>query len=177
VPIAPPPRGEPYPGRLPAVSARWKRQSPAAKAAIVVPPVVVVAIALALDLTFGVVVAVLVAGSAAATVTYLKNRTDRHNAAVDRGEIPVVADPHFAPVSGLDGGLARELERIGYPTVGLGAVVRFDGGWLVRRRSRTELAVVIGDDGGHAYFDSRAVSDLRAATEYLAGRGRDPATG
>jgi hypothetical protein len=47
----------------------------------------------------------------------------------------------------------------------------------VKRRSRTELAVVIGDDGGYAYFDSRAVTDLRAATEYLSGRGREPAAG
>lgn len=151
--------------------------SRAAKAAIVIPPVAVVAIVLALDVTFAVAMAVLFAGSGAATVVYLKNRTDRHNAAVDRGEIPIVADPHFSPVAGLDAGLARSLERIGYPTVGLAPVVRFDGGWLVKRRSRVELAVVIGDDGGHAYFDSRAVSDLWAATEYLEGRGREPAAG
>jgi hypothetical protein len=149
----------------------------ATRAAIVLPPVVVIAAVLAIDVTFGLVLAVLLAGSAAATVTYLKNRTDRHNAAVDSGEIAVVPDPHFSPVERLDSGLARDLERIGYPSTGLGPVVRFDGGWLVRRRSRTELAVVIGDDGGHAYFDSRAVSDLRAASEYLAGRGREPAPG
>ena len=71
----------------------------------------------------------------------------------------------------MDADLARSLDRIGYPTVGLAPVVRFDGGWLVKRRSRTELAVVIGDDGGYAYFDSRAVTDLRAATEYLCRSG------
>jgi hypothetical protein len=146
-----------------------------AKVAIVTPPLVVVAIVLAINVTFGVVLAVLFAGSAAATVTYIKNRTDRHNAAVDRGEIPMAADPHFSPVTGLDAGLVRALEQIDYPTTRLGAVVRFDGGWLVKRRNRTEFAVVIGDDGGYAYFDSRVVSDLRAATEYMAGRGREPA--
>jgi hypothetical protein len=147
----------------------------ASKVAIVAPPLLVIGIVLAVDVTFGLVLAVLLAGTAAATVTYLKNRTDRHNAAVARGEIAVVADPHLESVSELDAGVAGALERIGYPTVGLAPLVRFDGGWLVKRRSRTELAVVIGDDGGHAYYDSRAVTDLRAATEYLAGRGREPA--
>jgi hypothetical protein len=177
MPIEPPPRHEPYPGRLPSVSARWKRQSWATRATILIPPVALVGIALAVDVTFGLVLAVLLAGSGAATVVYIKNRTDRHNAAVDRGEIALADDPHFSPVAGLDANLARSLERIGYPTVGLAPITRFDGGWLVKRRSRTELAVVIGDDGGYAYFDSRAVTDLRAATEYLSGRGREPAAG
>jgi hypothetical protein len=36
------------------------------------------------------------------------------------------------------------------------------------------VAVVLGDDGRHAYFDPRRVDDFRAASEYRAGRGREP---
>ncbi len=52
----------------------------------------------------------------------------------------------------------------------------FDGGCIVKRRNRTDVSVVVGDDGGIAYFDPRWVDDLRAASEYRAGRGREPAS-
>ena len=53
-------------------------------------------------------------------------------------------------------------------------VTGFDGGWIVKRRNGRDVSVVVGDDGGFAYFDPRWVDDLRAATEYRAGRGREP---
>ena len=115
-------------------------------------------------------------GSGAATVMFAKNRSDRHNAAVDRGEIRAAPDPHFTTVardevpSGL---LARLVER-GCPPAEVGRVVRFDDGWIVRSKSPGGLAVVIGDDGGWARFEPRRVTDLWAVSEYRAGRGREP---
>jgi hypothetical protein len=76
--------------------------------------------------------------------------------------------------SSIDPEVLRRLERLGYALGDLARVQRFDGGWLVERRQRTELGVVVGDDGGLAYYDPRWVPDVRAATEYLAGRGREP---
>jgi hypothetical protein len=120
----------------------------------------------------------MVVGADLATVTYVKNRTDRHNAAVDRGEIVVRDDPHLRPVSPteLDPVVVERLSTIGYPPPDVGVVLRFDGGWLVKRRHRRDVAVVVGDDLGCARFDPRSTTDLWAATEYLAGRGREPAT-
>jgi hypothetical protein len=145
--------------------------------AIVGVPVVLVALILAADVTIGLTVAVMVFGVGAATVVYLKNRTDRHNAAVDRGEIRVVADPHLLPVNAeaLDAPVLERLAALDYPAHDIGEVTRFDGGWIVKRRNRRDVSVVVGDDGGHALFDPRWVDDLRAATEYRAGRGRGPA--
>lgn len=173
--ISPPRRDDLYPGRLPPVGVQWARLPAGVRAASVIGPVLLVAVAFAADLRAGVTVAVLAVGVAAATGVYVKNRTDRHNAAVDRGEISVVADPHFRPAGrddipesrlrGVDG-LDRDPRQIG-------RVLRFDGGWIVRRRNPRDVAVVIGDDGGWARFDPRTVSDLWAVGEYLAGRGHD----
>jgi hypothetical protein len=118
----------------------------------------------------------MVIGVGAATAVYAKNRTDRHNAAVDRGEIRVVPDPHLQRLAmvSLDAGVLDRLAIVGYPANDIGEVTRFDGGWIVKRRNRRDVSVVIGDDGGHAFFDPRWVDDLRAAAEYRAGRGREP---
>lgn len=142
---------------------------------LVVLPLAVIALLLAASVTAGVAVAVLLVGAAAATATYAKNRTDRHNAAVDRGEITVPPDPHLrkAAVEDLDEGTAGRLAGLGYAPPTLGRVLRFDGGWLVEKRGR-ELALVAGDDGGIAFYDPRWVPGIRAATEYRAGRGREP---
>ena len=144
--------------------------------AIVVPPLVLVAVILIADVTIGLVAAVMVFGVGAATAVYAKNRTDRHNAAVDRGEIRVVPDPHLRRLSvgSLDAAVLDRLAVVGYPAHDIGEVTRFDGGWIVKRRNRRDVSVVIGDDGGHAFFDPRWVDDLRAAAEYRAGRGREP---
>ena len=138
-------------------------------------PAIAVVVVLALNPAAGVAAVVLVLGAAAATVTYVKNRTDRHNAAIDRGELVVPDDPHIrrADLSSLDGQALAILERVGYGGDG-GSVKCFDGGWIVRRRNPRDIAVVIGTDGGVAFFDPRWVPDLVAATEYLAGRGREP---
>lgn len=145
------------------------------RTAIIVVPVVAVLLILLANLTAGVTFAVLAVGVGAATVTYVKNRSDRHNAALERGEIRSVPDAHLRVLAHLDippDVLAR-LSALGYPPDSLAAVSRFDGGWLARRRDRG-VAAVIGDDGGRALFDPRLVPDLWAAHEYLAGRGREP---
>jgi hypothetical protein len=169
-------KGEPYPGRLPAVRTQWRRLSRSTRLAIVIPPLVLVAVVLIADVTIGLVVAVMVIGAGTATAVYAKNRTDRHNAAVDRGEIRVVPDPHLRPLTAasLDTGVLDRLAVVGYPANDIGEVTRFDGGWIVKRRNRRDVSVVIGEDGGHAFFDPRWVDDLRAAAEYRAGRGREP---
>jgi hypothetical protein len=143
--------------------------------AIVGIPVVLVVLLLAADVTIGLAVAVMVFGVGAATAVYIKNRTDRHNAAVDRGEIPTVADPHLVPLTraALDPAVLERLATLDYPEHDIGEVIHFDAGWIVKRRNRRDVAVVVGEDGGHAYFDPRWVDNLRAATEYRAGRGRD----
>ncbi|HEX4864963.1 MAG TPA: hypothetical protein VFV02_12880 [Acidimicrobiales bacterium] len=169
-------KGEPYPGRIPPVRAQWARVNPVARLIIVVFPVAIVGGLFAASVAAGVAAAVLAVGVALATATYVKNRTDRHNAAVDRGEIRVPPDPHLTRVepSSMSPELLQRLAALGYPAGRLARVQRFDGGWLAERRQRTELGVVLGDDGGIAYYDPRWVPDVRAATEYLAGRGREP---
>jgi len=150
--------------------------SPLVRVAVVGGPLLVALLIFLVSVPAGAAVAVMVVGADLATVTYVKNRTDRHNAAVERGEITVRDDPHLRPVSpaDLDPDVVERLSSIGYPRPDLGEVLRFDGGWLVKRRDRRDVAVVVGDDEGWARFDPRSVSDLWAATEYLAGRGRDP---
>lgn len=145
---------------------------------VTVAPSALVVLLLALNLAAGVAAAVLVLGAAAATVTYVKNRTDRHNAAIDRGELVVPDDPHLCRVdpSTLDRRLADRLTAFGYDQEQIGQVTRFDGGWIAKRRNLSDIAVVVGDDGGFAYFDPRWVPDIHAATEYLAGRGREPSS-
>lgn len=169
-------KGEPYPGRLPPVPDQWARLPLPARAALVGVPAAVVALLLAVSRPAGVAAAVLAAGAGGATVTYVKNRTDRHNSAIDRGEIVVPPDPHIrrVPLETLEPVVLERLAVLGYPLGELARVQRFDGGWLVRPRRGRELCVVVGDDGGVAYYDPRWVPDLRAATEYLAGRGREP---
>jgi hypothetical protein len=169
-------KGEPYPARLPGVHERWRRLGRSTRLAIVGVPAVLVGLILAADVTIGVTVGVMVFGVGAATAVYAKNRTDRHNAAIDRGEIQPVADPHLLRLdrSALNAPALERLAALDYPAHDIGEVTRFDGGWIVKRRNRRDVSVVVGDDGGHAYFDPRWVDDLRAAAEYRAGRGREP---
>jgi hypothetical protein len=176
--IDPLPKGEPYPGRLPPLRTQWLRLSLAARVAITGVPALLVIILLATTPAFGAVAAVMVAGVGAATVVYIKNRTDRHNAAVERGEIRVVADPHLRgeSIGSLDKVTLDRLAALGFPPDDTGQITRFDGGWIVKRRNRHDVSVVVGEDGGFAYFDPRWVDDLRAAAEYRAGRGREPAS-
>lgn len=173
--ISPPRSGDIYPGRLPPVREQWARLTPATRTVSLVVPLVVIVVVLAVDVRAGVTVAVFVLGIVAATAMYVKNRTDRHNAAVDRGEIRVIPDPHFRP-AGTDDippGLLGRIDGMDDDPRGVGRVVRFDGGWILRRRNPRDVALVIGDDGGWARFDPRTVTDLWAVGEYLAGRGRD----
>lgn len=169
-------KGEAYPGRIPPVREQWARVRPASRAVIIALPAAVVAVLFALGVAAGVAGAVLALGAGLATATYVKNRTDRHNAAVDRGEIRVPPDPRLRRVepSNLEPEAQQRLAGLGFPANEIGRVERFDGGWLVERRQRSELAVVLGDDGGVAYYDPRWVPDIRAATEFIAGRGREP---
>ena len=174
--ISPPRRGDLYPGRLPPVWEQWRRLTPAARTAAVAIPVAVTGLVAAIDVRAGVTIGVLLAGLAAATGVYVKNRTDRHNAAVDRGEIDLVADPHFRPAEPGDRpppDLLARADDLGRHPDQIGRVLRFDQGWIVGRRNRKDIAVVIGDDGGWARFDPRTVTDLWAVGEYKAGRGRD----
>ena len=138
-------------------------------------PVAITALVAAIDVRAGVTIGVLLAGMAAATVMYGKNRTDRHNAAVDAGDIDIVPDPHFRPGDAEDvpPGLLDRADDIGRDPGQIGRVLRFDTGWIVGRRNPRDVAVVIGDDGGWARFDPRTVTDLWAVGEYNAGRGRD----
>jgi hypothetical protein len=169
-------KGQPYPGRRPPVPEQWRELPVGARLAVTAVPSAIVALVLALNLAAGVAAAVLALGAAAATITYVKNRTDRHNAAIDRGELRVPDDPHLMRVdpSTLDHALLDRLTELGYTAGDLGQVKRFDGGWIAKRRDLRDIAVVVGDDGGRAYFDPRWVPDVLAATEYLAGRGREP---
>lgn len=174
--IEPLTKGQPYPGRRPSVPEQWRELPIGARLAVTGVPAAVVLLLLAIDLAAGAAAAVLVIGAAAATVTYVKNRTDRHNVAIDRGELRVPDDPHLARAdpSTLDRSTRDRLAALGYDGTELGQVKRFDGGWIAKRRNLRDIAVVVGDDGGVAYYDPRWVPDIHAATEYLAGRGREP---
>ena len=174
--ISPPRPGQDYPGRLPPVRRQWGELGVGIRAALIVVPVFVLAAIAVVNPAAGATVAVLAVGVGAATVVYVKNRTDRHNAAVDRGEIAVVADPHFvaADRAALPAEVLARLRLDRLEPADVGRVRRFDGGWIVRRRNPRDLAVVVGDDGGWARFDPRRVSDLWAVAEYQAGRGREP---
>lgn len=176
--ISPPRRGDLYPGRLPPVWEQWRRLTPPARIASIAIPVAITALVAAIDVRAGATIGVLVIGMAAATGVYVKNRTDRHNAAVDAGEIEVVPDPHFRPgrADDIDSDLLARADGIGLGRADgpqIGRVVRFDQGWIVGRRHPKDVAVVIGDDGGWARFDPRTTTDLWAVGEYTAGRGRD----
>jgi hypothetical protein len=173
--ISPPDPGDLYPGLLPPVRRQWLAWPLAARVGSVVAPLVVLVIITLLDVRAGVTIAVLVVGMAAASVVYVKNRTDRHNAAVDRGEIRALPDPHFRLVAAgdLPTDLIDRTAALGHQRDDLGRVLRYDGGWVVRQRNPRDVAVVLGDDGGWARFDPRTMSDLWAVGEYTAGRGRD----
>ena len=173
--ISPPRRGDLYPGLLPPVREQWRRLTPPARTATVAIPVVVTALVALIDVRAGATIGVLLAGLAAATAVYVKNRTDRHNAAVERGEIDTVADPGFRTgyADDIPAELLSRADDVGRDPDQIGRVVRFDGGWIVGRRNPRDVAVVIGDDGGWARFDPRTVTDLWAVGEYKAGRGRD----
>ena len=95
--IDPLPKGEPYPGGCRRAT-QWRRVSPAVRLRCDPGPLLLLVILFAASVQTGAVAAVMVVGVWAATAVYVKNRTDRHNAAVDRGEIRVVADPHLHPV-------------------------------------------------------------------------------
>lgn len=155
--------------------AQWQAWSAGARAASIVLPLLVVVIVTLVDARAGATVAVLVVGMALASAVYVKNRTDRHNAAVDRGEIRVIPDPGFRPVAAgdLPADVVERLEGLGHGPADIGRVVAFTGGWIVRQRNPRDVAVVLGDDGGWARFDPRTVTDLWAVGEYTAGRGRD----
>jgi hypothetical protein len=176
--IDPFPKGEPYPGRLPPLRTQWRRVSRAVRLSVILGPLLLLVILFAASVQIGTVAAVMVVGVWAATAVYVKNRTDRHNAAVDRGEIRIVADPHLQPIPvvALALPVVDRLQELGYSPNDIGQVTRFDGGCIVKRRNRHDVSVVLGDDGGIAYFDPRWVDDLRAASEYRAGRGREPAS-
>ena len=173
--ISPPRRGDLYPGRLPSVRVQWLRLPVPWRVATAVGPLLVAAIVTAISVRAGITAAVLLGGAAAATAVYIKNRTDRHNAAVDRGEIRTIPDPGFSGSSPAE--LPSEVRSRAEEYMGgaarLGRVVRFDGGWIVRHRNPRDVALVMGDDGGWARFDPRTVTDLWAVGEYRAGRGRD----
>jgi hypothetical protein len=160
------------------VRTQWRRVSPGVRLGVILGPLLLLIILFAASVQIGTVAAVMVVGVWAATAVYVKNRTDRHNAAVDRGEIRIVADPHLQPVGvgELTAPVLDRLHDLGYPQNDIGQVTSFDGGYIVKRRNRTDVSVVVGDDGGIAYFDPRWVDDLRAASEYRAGRGREPAS-
>ncbi len=174
--IDPLPKGEPYPGRLPPLRTQWRRVGPGVRLGLVLGPLLLLGILFAASVQVGAVAAVMVVGVWAATAVYVKNRTDRHNAAVERGEIRIVADPHLeaVPLDALGAPVVERLRRLGFPPNDIGQVTGFDGGWIVKRRNRRDVSVVLGDDDGVAYFDPRWVDDLRAASEYRAGRGREP---
>jgi hypothetical protein len=175
--IEPLSKSDPYPGRMPPLRVQWSRVRRRARYSLVGVPVVLIVVLFVVSVTVGVVALVLLGGAAAASVVYVKNRTDRHNAAVDRGEIRVVPDPHLRRVaaSSLDPAVRERLDGLGYPPAAIGEVSRFDGGWVVKSRDRHSISVVIGDDGEFARFDPTRVDELRAAAEYRAGRGREPA--
>lgn len=173
--ISPPRPDQPYPGRLPPVRKQWAQRALSTRLLLIVVPVAALAVITAFSATVGVPLAVLVIGMAAATAVYVKNRTDRHNAAIDRGEIVVVTDPHFraARPADLPAAALAILARDGLRETDIGRVQRYDTGWIVRRRNPRDVAVLVGDDGGWARFDPRTVTDLWAVSEYRAGRGRE----
>jgi hypothetical protein len=78
-----PRRDDLYSGRLPSVRVQWLRLALPWRAATAIGPLVVAGIVAAIDVRAGITTAALLAGLGAATAVYIKNRTDRHNAAVD----------------------------------------------------------------------------------------------
>jgi hypothetical protein len=143
---------------------------------VIAGPVVVVGVVLLLNVTAGATAAVFAVGVGAASVMFVKNRSDRRNAAIDRGEIAFAGDPHLraASVEEVPSPVLAALAGRGLLSDQVGQVTRFDGGWVLRRRNPRHISVVAGDDGGWAQYDPRVVSDQWAAMEYNAGRGLEP---
>jgi hypothetical protein len=174
--ISPPRKGSPYPGLLPPVREQWRSLGAPTRAAIIAVPLAIALLILLANVKAGITLLVLFAGVEAASAVFVKNRTDRHNAAIERGEIPRVPDPHFVSLDAiqLPAEVSARISPLGFPPDDIGTVLRFDGGWLIRHRNPRDVGVVAGDDGEAALFDPRRVTDLWAATEYMAGRGHEP---
>jgi hypothetical protein len=175
--ISPPVKGSTYPGLLPPLREQWRSLGAGTRAAIIGVPLVVALLILLANVKAGLTLLVLFAGVEAASAVFIKNRTDRHNASIERGEIPRVPDPNFRSVDAvqLPAEVCARISPLGFPPNDIGTVLRFDGGWLVKHRNPRDVGVVAGDDGEVALFDPRRVTDLWAATEYVAGRGHEPA--
>jgi hypothetical protein len=143
---------------------------------VIAGPVVVVGVVFLLNVTAGATAAVFALGVGAASAMFVKNRSDRHNAAIDRGEIAVAGDPHLraASIEDVPDPVLAALGGRGLLADQVDEVTRFDGGWVLRRRNRRHISVVAGDDGGWAQYDPRVVTDEWAAMEYSAGRGLEP---
>jgi hypothetical protein len=176
--ISPPLKGDQYPGLLPPFRDQWRNLAARTRATVIGVPLVIALLILLANVKAGLTLLVLFAGVEAASAVFVKNRTDRHNAAIGRGEIPRVPDPNFRSVDAiqLPVEVSARISRLGFPDDDIGTVLRFDGGWLVKHRNPRDVGVVAGDDGGAALFDPRRVTDLWAASEYLAGRGHEPAS-
>jgi hypothetical protein len=152
---------------------QWLGLGLAWRVALVAVPVAVAIAAFAVGTRVGVAAAVLLGGAGVVSIVYVKNRTDRHNAAVERGEIGLPGCGfQWAALDDLPAATRARL-------VGLGMdlqdgrrvrVARFAGGWLAWE---ARAGLVLGDDGGWARFDPRVAPAEWAACEYLAGRGHD----
>jgi hypothetical protein len=173
--ITPPRPGEAYPGHLPPVREQWSRLGELVRTVAVGLPVLIVVLVTIFNPAAGGALAILFVGTGLATIMFVKNRSDRHNAAVDRGEIRAAPDPHFRNVGrdDLPSAVLVRLEQLRYAPADMGKVMRFDQGWIVRRKNPRDVAVLVGDDGEWAHFDPRLVTDLWAVSEYLAGRGHE----
>lgn len=68
---------------MPGVWAQWRGLPLAARVPLVVVPLAVIVLALALEPVAGAAIAVFVVGVAAASIVFVKNRSDRINAALD----------------------------------------------------------------------------------------------
>jgi hypothetical protein len=137
------------------VRRQWSSLRPELRAVLVVVPALVVVILLLVDVVIGATIAVLLGGAAVTTAMYVKNRTDRHNAAVDRGEIATGPDLHFVDADSTALGPLEQdaLAQLGIRPGDVGRVTKFEGGWIVRRRNPRDVAAVIGPDGGMDQFD------------------------
>lgn len=173
--ISPPTKSDLIGEPMPSVREQWGRTPIRTRTVVVAVPVLVVLVVLAVNATAAASLAVLLFGAALVTAVFVKNRSDRYNAAIGSGEIRPLFDHNLRP-AGADDLPADVRAGLGYWGVGpdqFGRVARFDGGWLVTNRNPRDVAVVAGDDGGWARFDPRRVPDAWAASEYLAGRGRE----
>lgn len=173
--ISPPSKTDIFPGRLPPLRQQWARLSGSTQILVIAVPSVVTVVLLIINVTAGVSVGVMLIGVAAVSAVFVKNRTDRHNAAVDSGEIAVPDGAGLRParVDDLPAGIRAGMGHWGVGESAIGQVWRFEGGWLITNRNPRDVALVAGDDGGWARYDPLRVPDVWAVSEYLAGRGRE----